>query len=191
MLSRVLPAAWHRHAHVLRRSAEFLWMPLEHALTLQAPASESDLELWDHSYAFLLVAGASLEAILKAAAIHAQMNVDGLRQVLKKGDTELQGWVTTHDLVSLAKRAKIDLAPDEEDQLARFEKYVTWAGSYPTPKEIKDSSPVDEIRFHYRVSNLDHVWFERLFFKAEHAYETLRISMDRSRRRAKVKPAMS
>ena len=170
-LGDVLPGIWRRHAEKLRRSAELLWAPMDRALTLEPPWENEDLELWDHSYAFLLVAGAAIEAMLKAAAIHAHMNVDGFKQILQADGRTLAKWVTTHNLVSLAERAGLDdLAQDEVDQLRRFETYVVWAGSYPSPKNITATDPIQQIRFHYRVSNLDRVWFERLYSRAEARY---------------------
>lgn len=136
MLWAVLPAAWHRHAGHLRQSAELLWGPLDRALTLRPPFHADDLALGNHVYAFLLVAGAALEAMIKAAAIQAAFNVGGFKAVITERN-QLQGWVTTHSLVRLAERAKLPLSVDEEDQLKRFTKYVVWAGSYPVPKDLR------------------------------------------------------
>ena len=40
------------------------------------------LGLWSHVYAFLLVAGAALEAMIKAAGIQAHLNVEGFKAVV-------------------------------------------------------------------------------------------------------------
>jgi len=166
----VFPSAWAKHADKLRRSAELLWIPLDHALILQAPFSQSDFELWDHVYAFLLVAGASLEAMFKAAAMQAEIKRRGLAGILKPNKTELQDWILTHDLSTLARRASIALSEIELAQLARFTKYVVWAGSYPVPKNLMEQRPNATITLDFQVSNFDKVWFDRLYPKAEESY---------------------
>ena len=90
-----LPGAWAPHAQRLRRSAELLWVPLERCLTLEPPLSDADVALWDHSYAFLLVAGASIEAMIKAAALHAHLNVDGFARILTKESSWKAGSLCT------------------------------------------------------------------------------------------------
>jgi len=178
--SATLPGTWRRHAGKLRRSAEFLWAPLAHALTLQPPFSDDDVALWDHCYAFLLVAGASLEAMIKAAAIQAHMNVDGFRRVVRP-DGQMERWLTVHNLVALADRANISLADGEREPLERFEKYVVWAGSYPTSKNLVTDRPDAGLQFDFNVSDYDWTWFERLYNKAEDRYQ-----QDLAARRARV-----
>jgi hypothetical protein len=45
-----------------------------------------------------------------------------------------------------------------------------WAGSYPTPLDLRAPTPDAVIRFDYRFSNLDWVLFDRFFRKAEERY---------------------
>ena len=72
-----------------------------------------------------------------------------------------------HNLISLAKRAEIEFSEEEENELRRFQRYVVWAGSYPTPKDLLESD-LARVRFHFRESlNLDRVWFDRLYGAAE------------------------
>ncbi len=166
----VLPSAWMRHAARLRRSAQQLWQPLDHALMLKPPFSKADLALWDHSYAFLLVAGASLEAMFKAVAIQAAFNDSGFDGILTP-KKQLQGWLRTHKLVKLAERANISLAEDEVGQLERFTKYITWAGSYPVPIDIRDQRPNAVLLFDLKVSEVDRISFDRLYGRAVQSHK--------------------
>jgi hypothetical protein len=167
----ILPGTWVRHANKLRRSAEVLWEPLALALTLKAPFSQSDLALWDNIYAFLLVAGASLEAMFKATAMQAQINKNGSLGAILTDDRRLQRWIRTHDLLKLAERASISLSDSERAQLERFTKYVVWAGSYPVPLDLRDRRPNAVSLVDFDVSDADRVWFVRLYARAEERYQ--------------------
>ena len=167
MFSDALPAAWIRHAHRLNRSAEHLWKPIEQALASQPP-SEADYVRADHLYAFMLVAGASLEAMFKAAAIHATIIESGTVVAIAP-DAKLAKWLRTHDLIKIGVQAKMQFSDDEKVQLARFTRFVKWAGSYPTPLDLNEET-WESFVANFRLSELDHQWFRKLFARAEDSY---------------------
>ena len=154
MYGNVVPGAWARHARHLRASADSLWIPLNRALTTEPPYSAADLDLWHHTFAFLLVAGASLEAMIKATALFAKFLSSGFKEIVT-ADGMVANWMKTHDLAKLCEHAKIELSQDDSDELARFTRYIVWAGSYPTPLDLRAPTPDAVIRFDYRFSNLD------------------------------------
>jgi hypothetical protein len=168
MFSDAFPAAWIRHAQRLHRSAEHLWKPIEHALSSQPPFSEEDLARADHLYAFMLIAGASLEAMFKAAAIQATINATGTLAAIVP-DAQLAKWLKTHDLIKIAKRAEIDLSDVEKAQLERFARFVIWEGSYPTPIDVNQQT-VESLIANFRFSRLDHQSFRYFFARAEKSY---------------------
>jgi len=153
-------------------------------MTKQPPFSDADIAQWDHCYAFLLIAGASLEAMIKAAALAAHMRVDGFARILS-ADGKLERWFTNHKLVELAGRAEMSVTDEEADELRRFQRYVEWAGSYPTPKSLREPNPNALPPFDFRVSNLDRVWFDRLYELAE---ETLVRHIEAARKTSKADP---
>jgi hypothetical protein len=166
----VTPLAWYRHAERLKRSAELLWAPLDHSMNLSGPFSADELALWDHVYAFLLVAGAALEAIFKAAAIMAVAKHEGLAGIITAEPRRLQRWLLSHSTVAIGERANIELSDLERSQLDRFKKYVVWAGRYPVPKDLIEHRPNAVTTLDFQVSNVDRVWFERLYEKGLQGY---------------------
>jgi hypothetical protein len=168
MFIDAFPAAWIRHAHRLNRSAEHLWKPIEHALASQPPFSEEEFARADHMYAFMLVAGASLEAMFKAAAIQATINAAGTLTAIVP-DARLAQWLKTHDLIKIAKRAEIDLSEEEKVQLERFTRFVIWEGSYPTPIDVNQQT-VESFIANFRFSKLDYLSFRHFFARAEKSY---------------------
>jgi len=137
----------------------------------ESPLTESELREWDHIYAFLLVAGAALEAILKAAAMQARFNAEWQLAAIVTPDWKLQKWLTTHHLDVYAEKAGIVLSPAEREQLARFERYVVWRASYPVPKDLRDPRPDHLLKLDFHASNFDWIWFDRFYRRAEEAYQ--------------------
>jgi hypothetical protein len=122
-----------------------------------------------HAYAYLLVAGAALETMLKAAAIQVALNANGYAGVVAASGVKLQRWLTTHKLESLVKRLGIDCNEIERDHVERFTKYIEWAGRYPTPRtEAKNTAGATP----YIVSDFDRHMFLTLFRKAEAAFHS-------------------
>jgi hypothetical protein len=70
----------------------------------------------------------SLENYLKAIIIHDKS--DSLRGILL---TDLPRYLNDHNLVQLAKQAKVTLDISEEELLNRLSRFSTWAGRYPIP----------------------------------------------------------
>ena len=138
---------------------------------LTSPLNESEVELWDHIYAFLFVAGAALETMLKAAAMQAEINKRRSFDAILTPRRELQGWVLKHKLVAFAERAGIPLSEDEKAQLERFTKYVVWAGRYPVPTHVRDPRKNAVVLYDFHVSNFDRVWFDRLYKSAHESYQ--------------------
>jgi len=54
-------------------------------------------------------------------------------------------------------------------QLARFTRFVKWAGSYPTPLDLNEET-WESFVANFRLSELDHQWFRKLFARAEDSY---------------------
>jgi hypothetical protein len=174
LLSGVLPGVWARHAEKLRRSAELLWEPVGGAVRLAQIARETwtadELDQYDHSFAFLFVAGASLETMLKAAAIQAKMNIGGFDAVLTT-DCRLQPWLTIHNLVTLAGHAKMIPSAAETAQLSRFSIYVKWAGRYPAPKDLIDQRPNAVMGIDINLTDSDRLAFDQLYARAHETYQ--------------------
>ena len=55
-------------------------------------------------------------------------------------------------LVELAQRAQMNVGDEEAVELKRFQRYVEWAGSYPTPKSLREPNPRALPPFDFRVS---------------------------------------
>src|SRR5262245_31219971 len=117
------PEMWHEYAEQLRRSAVVLWQLMHPARPPRPSYTKEDLAFNPHSHALLFVAGVSLETMLKAAALQAQWNawvarwkVDGT-QIAMDDLSKVERWITTHNLVSLARRAELFLEADDEEEL--------------------------------------------------------------------------
>jgi hypothetical protein len=173
------PSAWFNHAEQLNRSSELLWVPigrmfdLEHEAFDQAAGSGAaqghDAAVWFHSYAYLLVAGFAIEAMLKAAAIQSALNDGGIDRVIVVGPApRLQSWLKTHKLESLAARAGVECDEELRTYIRRFEKYILWAGRYPVP--IAPSANTEPRGFDYQIGVQDEVKFRQIFGLAGRAY---------------------
>jgi hypothetical protein len=113
---------WAAHAHNLRMCADLLWIPIQEMFDLNDKAPQSDEaadSLWKSRYGFgyLLPAGAALETMLKAAAIHSALNESGTSAVLAADGLSIQPWLTTHDLEKLARRAGIEANEETSERL--------------------------------------------------------------------------
>lgn len=173
------PSAWFNHAEQLNRSSELLWMPIGRMFDLDREAFDQatgsgdgqgyDASAWFHSYAYLLVAGFAIEAMLKAAAIQAALNDGGIDRVIVAGlSPRLQPWVKTHKLEGLAARAGVECDEELRTYIRRFEKYILWAGRYPVP--IAPPEKTDPRGFDYQIGVQDEVKFRQIFGLARHAY---------------------
>lgn len=124
------PSAWFSHAEQLHRSSEVLWRPIGRLFDIAGDATSQAVEPVDagdhaglHSPAYLLVAGFAIEAMLKAAAIHVELNAGGVDRVIAAGSCPtLRRWVKTHKLEKLAARAGITYQDELLIYLLRFEK---------------------------------------------------------------------
>src|SRR4030095_14840487 len=70
-----------------------------------------------------MLAGLMLENLLKGVLVSRHGAFDSKGVFAHK----------THNLIELAKRAKIPLSPEEEAAMKRLTRSVTWAGRYPIP----------------------------------------------------------
>jgi hypothetical protein len=169
-------SAWASHAHNLRISSELLWPHIQHMfdLNLAAPGSDEAAEsLWKAGYGFgyLLLTGAALETMLKAAAIQIALNASGPSAVLAADGLSLQSWLTTHDLEKFAERAGIEVNEELRECLRRFTTYIEWAGRYPTPKKQSSWAATDRSSHpEHLIRDYDRDFFESLFEKAKAAY---------------------
>lgn len=173
------PSAWFNHAEQLKRSSELLWVPIGRMFDLDGDASDRaagsgdargyDPGAWFPSYAYLLVAGFAIEAMLKAAAIQAALNEGGIDRVILAGSSpRLQPWLKTHKLESLAARAGVECDEELRTYIRRFEKYILWAGRYPVPLAPPENT--EPRGFDYQIGVQDEVKFRQIFELARHAY---------------------
>jgi hypothetical protein len=54
---------------------------------------------------------------------------------------KLPKWLKSHNLIALAKQAKISLKPKEVELLERLTIHATWAARYPIPIKFEDLKP--------------------------------------------------
>jgi hypothetical protein len=124
---------------------------------------------WSHSYAYLLVAGFAIEAMLKAAAIQSALNDGGVDRVIVAGSSpRLQPWLKTHKLESLAARAGVMCDEELLTYIRRFETYILWAGRYPVP--IAPPEKTEARGFDYQIGVQDEIKFRQIFDLARSAY---------------------
>ncbi len=139
------PSVWFTYASRLKRSADLLWTPIDETFRLVSAGVDNghfkertayNLESLYHAQAYLLIAGFSLETMLKAAAIQRAINDKGPEAVVGADRTAPRlTWLKTHDLRKLAPRAGLDCNETQLKHLDRFTKYIKWAGRYPVPVE--------------------------------------------------------
>jgi hypothetical protein len=93
-------ARWAKHAQFLKRSADLMWAPIDRAYDSLSDSVESNqafeagaFEDLKHSYGYLLLVGAAVETMLKAAAIQRVLNTDGRRSLLSEDGHRLQRWL--------------------------------------------------------------------------------------------------
>lgn len=79
---------------------------------------------------YLMLMAYALENYFKAILIH--HNIDSLRGRLL---SDLPCYIRSHNLVSLAREANIQLNTSEEELLCRLSRYSTWAARYPVPTD--------------------------------------------------------
>jgi hypothetical protein len=174
----LMPWGWAHHARCLYQSAELLFQPLQRQFDIRSAARREgtvprdhpdfDADATNHKHAYLLLSGCAIETMLKAAAIQRALNKHGPRAVLENRP-ELQGWLTSHDLETLAKRAGLSLTPSQRMRLQKFTEFVVWAGRYPTPKKFK--TPTDEPTPDLIFQKTDPIFVNDLFEQAQRAYE--------------------
>jgi hypothetical protein len=81
---------------------------------------------------YYLVAGFSVESFIKALWVKQHYPRAGEYASSVLTETQLPGELRGHNLVALAKKAKIELVTwGETDLLKRLSVYVRWAGRYP------------------------------------------------------------
>ena len=121
------PQTWLLSATRLFYGAELLWdaaKRAEQAVFRGEPHHHAASD--QHNIAFLLF-GYAFENVLKGLIVH-RLNTEG-KTVVEGG--KLKHVPKQHDLVALARDAKLPLEADETDLLIRLKAYVVWAGRYP------------------------------------------------------------
>lgn len=153
------PLSWLETAHSLKLAAEFVINgPLYKSCAIRA--INPDVALADEEVLarqrllFIqgMLAGMGIECLLKG--------------IIVAKEKKLDNWVkSTHNLLELAKRAKVLNKCNDSDQnfLERFGIYVVWAGRYPVPKtaEKMEYPPIqvgsDEVSFRQLFDRLSQV----------------------------------
>jgi hypothetical protein len=154
-------AKWRSVASHLMGTAVLIWPAIERGFAdfMDERTRSQGEEGLRHRGPFYVLAGLSIENLLKAVIIQAR-SARGEPIIAGK---KLVGDLKTHDLVLLARRAGIEVSKVEEDLLVRLKQYVTWAGRYPIPlheSEVADNSS----------GTMDKLLIERVFSRADDAY---------------------
>lgn len=89
---------------------------------------------------YLMLMAYALENYFKAILIH--RNMDSLRNRLQ---FKLPSYITSNNLVGLARNCNIQLSTDEEELLCRLWRYSTWAARYPVPTESDSLKAAKEL----------------------------------------------
>ncbi|MGA2151128.1 MAG: hypothetical protein ABSG48_03065 [Geobacteraceae bacterium] len=120
---------------------------LVHAFEAVACASERDtLHLNMHAQA-LMLAGMSIEVMLKAILVNVpevRIVVTAPKQSCDAKGKSLHSVFYRHNLVEIAREAKVDLNHERLRTAAALKEYIYWRGRYvaPTEKGIDDFIPV-------------------------------------------------
>lgn len=140
---------WIRKAEKLRFAADILRKEVDKRFVMLYQAAKTNdysevdtYEKPDISSVWSMIAGYSIECILKAIYISYQEDVSS------EGKFNIEWPGSGHnleELVNLIKnelKLKFDLDQDEKFLLKRFSAYTSWAGRYPFSKKVDDILPV-------------------------------------------------
>jgi hypothetical protein len=134
------PGAWFSTAHSVRHAALVLWRELGPALDQWATTDatvDAKLELSLRLRGpFAMLAGMAIENMLKGLILQRTARDARLELMSKKK-------LITHDLVTLATRAGVELADFEQELLARLSRFIVWAGRYPVALTATDTENTD------------------------------------------------
>lgn len=83
-----------------------------------------------------MLAGMAIENMLKGLILQGTARDARLELMSKKK-------LITHDLVTLATRAGVELADFEQELLARLSRFIVWAGRYPVALTATDTENAD------------------------------------------------
>lgn len=130
------PLFWHRSAHDLMASADFLWTEVAAGYAEMSTAharhehpSASAFERGRHSFSALLLSGYGTENLLKAIRLQQRLRTGPLPIVAGK----LDKYFKTHKLPKLATDTGFSKKPEDDALLRLLEKTILWAGKYPVP----------------------------------------------------------
>jgi hypothetical protein len=147
------PVTWLVSAEDLKACAELVGERFVSSFTRRLPpgAVEHTEGVQPISFGPILqmLAGYSIEALVKGICIAREPNavVGG----------KLPGWLTTHDVEGLLRRAHVQLTDVEQSFVRRLHTSVLWSGRYPIPKKAGAVLK--------RYSSGDLVAFRRLYEK--------------------------
>ncbi len=129
-------ASWFLSARRLKRSADILWDIYETDANkmFEEEANILELENLEIGGVSMFISGLSIENLLKALLIKDNPNV--------VASGKLKQWPASgHDLIELAKEARISLDCAETALLKSLTTFVLWAGRYPVPKTVTRFRP--------------------------------------------------
>ncbi len=127
------PSMWVRAAEVLLASAAVLE---PHACRYWLTKGSDKKIAEGYLKTQLMLAGYALENMLKALIVHDRRDLLDQDFTSKK---RLPKDLRSHDLVDLAKQARMRLADDDtKGLLTRLTRHSIWAGRYPVPIETAD-----------------------------------------------------
>ncbi len=122
---------WIRNAEELQAAAAVLEIDIRLYWSECRVKDNHDIQVSNRKYVqgpYSMLMAYSLENYFKAIIIHDKS--DSLRGILL---TNLPRYLNDHNLVQLAKQAKVTLDISEEELLNRLSRFSTWAGRYPIP----------------------------------------------------------
>lgn len=97
---------------------------------------------WDLSYVWGMLAGMSLEALLKGIVAVQRNGV-----IRPEDGSPLPGFFRAHRLRQITEHLGIELEDDERKLLDRLEACVLWKGRYPVPNREEHYEPPDAEEF--------------------------------------------
>ena len=121
------PRPWKNTAESLKFAADLLHSKLIELDTRVQLNEKGDLlsEAWSVSSIFMMLAGLSLENLIKGILISQDPSI--------VNGGKFNWGRKPHGLVSLFKQANVLVSSDEKMFLKRLEEFVAWVGRYPLP----------------------------------------------------------
>jgi hypothetical protein len=133
------PHVWADHAWRCRRAAMILWhlshgnaeLILHDGIEIVTPRGSSNVELLS---VFMLLAGVAIEDLTKGIYIR--------RKKTDVSTGKFPDVLTHHNVFNLLNQLAVSLTAKEEALVKRLQTFVSWAGKYAVPKDVKDTIPI-------------------------------------------------